>query len=82
MKSGKGGRGDIKGAVRPTGESVSGKKGKRGSVQRDGKKRRAREIDCPRLCPRPVVCLHQSSAKRADRTEEAGEARRRRRRRV
>ncbi len=32
-----------------------------------------REIDCPHLCPRPVVCLHQSSAERADRTEEAGE---------
>lgn len=35
---------------------------------RHGKERRVREINCPRLCPHPVVCLHQSSAERADRT--------------
>lgn len=32
-------------------------------------------MDHPRLCPRPVVCLHHGSAKRAGKTEEPGEAR-------
>lgn len=45
-----------------------GKEGRSGEMGR-----RVKEMDCPRHCPRPAVCLHQSSAKRADRTEEAGE---------
>lgn len=31
-------------------------------------------MDHPRLCPRPVVCLHHGSAKRGGKTEEPGEA--------
>lgn len=73
VKRGKGWRGDIRGAVRETGNC---------SGQHIRERRRVREIHCARLCPRPVVCLHQSSAKRADKTEEDGEAERRRRRRV
>lgn len=41
-----------------------------------------RKMHYPCLCPRPTVCLHQSSAKRTDKTEEPGEAQGRRRRRV
>lgn len=37
---------------------------KRGSIAGQEGERRVREINCPRLCPRPIVCLHQSSAKR------------------
>ena len=63
MKSGKAGRGDIRGAVRETGNYSAGE-GKKGGIVGTGRRREWREIDCPRLCPRPVVCLHQSSAKR------------------
>lgn len=41
---------------------------------RIGGSRRISKMDHPRLCPRPVVCLHHGSAKRAGKTEEPGEA--------
>lgn len=57
--------GNIRGTVREMANYSS----REGNVEaREGEERRVREINCPRLCPHPVVCLHQSSAERADRT--------------
>lgn len=71
VKSGKGRRVNIQSLVGRRQGIIQHKK-ERGSALQDGKEKGVREIDCPRVCPRPVVCLHQSSAKRAGRTEEAG----------
>lgn len=59
----------------------SGKLGKRQKpnnwVDREslriGGSRRISKMDHPRLCPRPVVCLHHGSAKRIGKTGEPGE---------
>lgn len=71
-----GGRDGIRDTVSETGY-YSARERKEGLRSRTAG--RAREIDCPRFCPpRFIVRLHQSSAKRADRTEETGELWRRR----
>lgn len=71
VKSGKDGRGNIHSLVGRRQGIIQHEK-ERGSALQDGKEKGVREIDCPRVCPRPVVRLHQSSAKRTGRTEEAG----------
>lgn len=44
-----------------------------GESLRIGGSGRISKMDHPRLCPRPIVCLHHGSAKRAAETEEPGE---------
>lgn len=68
-------------------KAKSGKLGKRHKQNnwkdreslRIGGSRRISKMDHPRLCPRPVVCLHHGSAKRTGKTGEPGEVRCRRR---